>query len=383
MEECTTTETHFIPTSSTSTTLEDGNIIVDLGAVLLGHALTDPHDIAALLLLQLQIRVEDAKVELLHERVHVQLHLVLEELVLQRLVARIVARPVEQGRVLGIVLGHSLHLLVVVGAGQRGQTVRVHLAAARVQLSPVVLGQLRSERVDRDDDRTTVSLELERNVVIKINRSMQKQNNNKRTSTHGQDLAHNISSGAAEALAELVEGLQVRLVQRIPDDFDVHLVQVLLRDAVDEEGRQRRVDQHGVVQLGGGSRDVDGLHLLEAAQRVTLGDELVDGALVERARDQQDDVVDHVAVRDEVQERGQRLHSMIPQVLELNHELLAQLVVDGGHGQGRWLVGQELAVVGALQVQLQVCGMSLGEKDDKKTKGNGIQRLDGSGSCLG
>lgn len=209
---------------------------------------------------------------------------------------------------------------------------------------------------------------------------MQKQNNNKRTSTHGQDLAHNISGGAAEALAELVEGLQVRLVQRIPDDFDVHLVQVLLRDAVDEEGRQRRVDQHGVVQLGGGGRDVDGLHLLEAAQRVALGDELVDGALVERARDQQDDVVDHVAVRDEVQEGGQRLHGMIPQVLELNHELLAQLVVDGGHGQGRWLVGQELAVVGALQVQLQVYGMSLGTI---KTKGNGILRLDGSGSCLG
>lgn len=100
---------------------------------------------------------------------------------------------------------------------------------------------------------------------------------------------------------------------------------------------------------------MDRLHLLEAAQWVALGDELVDGALVERARDQQDDVVDHVAVRDKVQEGGQGLDGMIPQVLELNHELLAELVVDGGHRQRGRLVGQELAVVRALQVQLQVC----------------------------
>ena len=57
-----------------------------------------------------------------------------------------------------------------------------------------------------------------------------------------------------------------------------------------------RVHQDGVVQLGGGLGDVDGLHLLEAAQRVTLGHQLGDGALVERPRDQQDDVIDHVAV---------------------------------------------------------------------------------------
>lgn len=37
---------------------------------------------------------------------------------------------------------------------------------------------------------------------------------------------------------------------------------------------QRRVHQDGVVQLGGSLRDVDRLHLLEAAQRVTLGHQL-------------------------------------------------------------------------------------------------------------
>ncbi len=38
-------------------------------------ALCDPDDIPALLLLQTYVRVEDAKVELLHERVHVDLNL--------------------------------------------------------------------------------------------------------------------------------------------------------------------------------------------------------------------------------------------------------------------------------------------------------------------
>ena len=54
---------------------EDGDVVVDLGPVLLGDALRDPDDVPALLLLQLQEGVEDAEVELLHERVHVQVHL--------------------------------------------------------------------------------------------------------------------------------------------------------------------------------------------------------------------------------------------------------------------------------------------------------------------
>ena len=41
----------------------------------LSDALRDPDDVATLLLLELEERVEDAVVELLHERVDVQLHL--------------------------------------------------------------------------------------------------------------------------------------------------------------------------------------------------------------------------------------------------------------------------------------------------------------------
>lgn len=59
---------------------------------------------------------------------------------------------------------------------------------------------------------------------------------------------------------------------------------------------QGRVHQDGVVELGGGLGDVDRLHLLEAAQRVTLWHQLRDCPLVEGARDQQDDVINHIAV---------------------------------------------------------------------------------------
>ena len=56
-----------------------------------------------------------------------------------------------------------------------------------------------------------------------------------------------------------------------------------------------RVDEHSVVELCGRGGDVDGLHLLEGAERVALGHQLGDGPLVQRPSDQQDYVVDHVA----------------------------------------------------------------------------------------
>ena len=65
----------WVTRSETGDISEDGDVVVDLGPVLLGDALRDPDDVPALLLLQLQEGVEDAEVELLHERVHVQVHL--------------------------------------------------------------------------------------------------------------------------------------------------------------------------------------------------------------------------------------------------------------------------------------------------------------------
>lgn len=45
---------------------------------------------------------------------------------------------------------------------------------------------------------------------------------------------------------------------------------------------------------------------------------------------------------------------MVPHVPELHHHLLLQLVVYDGDGERGRLVGQEVPIVGALQVQLQV-----------------------------
>ena len=78
-------------------------------------------------------------------------------------------------------------------------------------------------------------------------------------------------------------------------------------------------------------KDVDRLHLLEAAKRSVLAYELQNGPLVEGAGDEQDDVVDHVAVGYVVEEGGQRAGGLVTHVLELRHQLLAQLVVNHGH----------------------------------------------------
>ena len=48
--------------------LEYGDVVVDLGTVPLGNALSNPHDVPALLFLQLDICIEHAEVELVEER---------------------------------------------------------------------------------------------------------------------------------------------------------------------------------------------------------------------------------------------------------------------------------------------------------------------------
>lgn len=59
---------------------------------------------------------------------------------------------------------------------------------------------------------------------------------------------------------------------------------------------ERGIDQDSIVELGRCCGNMDGLHLLETAEGMTLGDELGDGALMQRASDQQHNVVYHVAV---------------------------------------------------------------------------------------
>ncbi len=49
--------------------------------------------------------------------------------------------------------------------------------------------------------------------------------------THLQNLSHHVGSGSAQLLAEAVEVLEVGLVESIPDNLNVQLVQVSPRDA--------------------------------------------------------------------------------------------------------------------------------------------------------
>ncbi len=149
---------------------------------------------------------------------------------------------------------------------------------------------------------------------------------------------------------------------------------------------ERRVDEDSVVELGGRGSDVNGLHLLEGAERVALGEELLERALVEWARDEEHDVVDHVAVpvcvwaweewergqrldvrlciwepwphihdsRDKVEEGGEGLDGLRPHVHELRDRLLPELVVERWDGNWARLVRQKVPVVRPRQMELQV-----------------------------
>ena len=59
-------------------------------------------------------------------------------------------------------------------------------------------------------------------------------------------------------------------------------------------------------------------------------------------------------MRDEVEEGGQRLDGLVAQMAELGDQLVAQSLLEHLHRYRSRLVRQEVPVVGALQVQLQV-----------------------------
>lgn len=62
-----------------SRVLEDRDIVINLGAVALGDALGNPHNVATLLLLELHKGVENTKVELVQKGQLVQFHLQTKE----------------------------------------------------------------------------------------------------------------------------------------------------------------------------------------------------------------------------------------------------------------------------------------------------------------
>merc|ERR1719382_2009853 len=311
-----------------SSNSEDWDVVVNLCPVALSHTLADPDDVPALLLLQLEEGVEHTEVELLHEGVLVQPHLLLKELVLEGLLARVGAGALEALLVLAVVLGHLPHLVIVISPGKSLEAVREESSTCWVELLSVVLGQLGPEGVDRDDERPPVSLK-------------------------GENLAHDVRSFAANVQTEVVEGLKVGLVKGVPDYLDIHLVQILLIDARFEEGGKGSIDEHGIVQLGRGAGNVDCLHLLKAAQWMTLTHQLGYWPLMQCAGDQKNNVVNHVTVRDIVEEARKRAGRVVAHVLELGHQLVPQLLVNNRHLQSAF-TGEEVSIVCRLEVELQV-----------------------------
>jgi len=117
---------------------------------------------------------------------------------------------------------------------------------------------------------------------------------------------------------------------------------------------QGSVDQDTVEELLSVGGQAEGGHGLEQAEGVALVNELVGVTLVEGAGDEQNDIVNHVAVGDVVQEGGQGLDGVSPEVLELCHHLLCALFSNGGRGNRGWLVLEEVAIIRAGKMQLEV-----------------------------
>lgn len=168
--------------------------------------------------------------------------------------------------------------------------------------------------------------------------------------TYSQNFAHYIGSGSTHFGAKFIEGFQISLVQRVTNNFNVHFIQILLGNTIDKEWSQWSVYQHGIVQFSWCGSNMYSFHLFKATQWMTLGNQFRNGSLVQSTSDQQNNIVNHIAIGDEVQETGQRLHSMIAHMLELNDQLFAQLVINNRNGQWWGFIGQKGAVICALQM---------------------------------
>ncbi len=152
----------------------------------------------------------------------------------------------------------------------------------------------------------------------------------------------------------MVEVLEVVLVQRVAHNLDIQLVQILVAKAALEVGRQRRLDQHAVVQLLDVGRHAEDGHRLEPAQRVAPVQQLARVALVEGASDEEGDIVDHVAICYVVHELGEGPDGVGADVAELGDELLCCL---GCETRGRGVRGEsgEEVAVGGAELELEIC----------------------------
>lgn len=80
-----------------------------------------------------------------------------------------------------------------------------------------------------------------------------------------------------------MERFEIRLVDSVSNDLNVHLIQILFTNAIDEIGSQRGVHQDSIVQVRWSGRHVNGLHLVERPQWMTFGNQLGQWALMQSA----------------------------------------------------------------------------------------------------
>jgi hypothetical protein len=83
-------------------------------------------------------------------------------------------------------------------------------------------------------------------------------------------------------------------------------------------------------------------------------DQLARIALVERASDEEDNVIDHVTVGNIIQEGGERLYSLGADVMKLGDKLLGTFFCDSRGVKGRRLVLQKFAIIRGNKVKLHI-----------------------------
>lgn len=70
-----------------------------------------------------------------------------------------------------------------------------------------------------------------------------------------------------------------------------------------------------------------------------------DGSLMQCTSDQQNNVIDHVTVSDEIQKLRQRLDGVIAHMLKLHNQFLSQFVINDTDRQWRRFIGQKTAII--------------------------------------
>jgi len=127
-----------------------------------------------------------------------------------------------------------------------------------------------------------------------------------------------------------------------------------MAQALLEVTRQRRLNQNRIVQLLDVRGNAENRECLEPAQRVASLQELSCVALVQGPRDKQRDVIDHVAVGEELEESGRRTGGLGEQVTKFSYELVGHFASER-RGRGVWGQGGEEVAVCRSQLELDIC----------------------------